>query len=143
MRTQASFAGRHSIAEVPKHRLKILYVRDVKKRPSGQMRLTAIGVLTAAALTASRSAQAQTATLFTTQDDFSGWTASGPSVSVGPSSTYDFDGSTTNGYGNTTNAGGAAVMGAGSLQINTGSNAIGYTTVAASPDKHNNQLFMS
>jgi hypothetical protein len=103
----------------------------------------AIGAVAAAALSAARSAEAQTVTLFTTQDDFTGWANSGPVVSNGPTNTYDSDGSTTNGYGNTTNPGGTAVVGAGSLQINTGSNAIGYTYTAFSPNELNNQSFMN
>ena len=70
--------------------------------------------------------------LFTTVQDFTGWSNGGgsPVVSYGPVTTYDADGATTDGLANN----GASGTG-GSMQINTGNNAIGYTfTVFSSPN---------
>lgn len=88
-------------------------------------------------------AQAQVpVTLFTTQDDFTGWTngSGSPVTSFGPSST-DYDGSSVNGLGNTTLPVGIGTP--GSMEINTGSNAIGYTFTVFSPSEQNNQAFMT
>ena len=67
-----------------------------------------------------------TTDLFTTVQDFTGWSNGGgsPVTSFGPvtAATYDADGSATNGL-----ASGGGVGTPGSMQINTGSNAVGYT----------------
>ncbi len=67
--------------------------------------------------------------LFTTTSDFaaSGWTSTGLSTTVGPVTSYDTDGTAINGLANYS-AGAAGTP--GSLQISTGSNAVGYGTVA-------------
>jgi hypothetical protein len=87
-------------------------------------------------------AQAANVNLFNTQEDFTGWTNGGgsPVSTWGPNAT-DYDGVTLNGIGNTTAP--AAPGTAGSLQLNTGSNAIGYTFTAFSPNELNNAGFMS
>jgi PEP-CTERM motif len=85
-------------------------------------------------------------TLFTTVSDFTGWSASGDASSVGPSTAYDFDGSTTNGLGNnpgnsgsSINVGGASA--GGSLQINA--TTLSYNYLAFSPGEAYNPAFMS
>jgi autotransporter-associated beta strand protein len=82
----------------------------------------------------------QTITLFTTQQDFTGWSVAGPTTTIGPSGVWDFDGSTTNGVGNNTAAGGVGT--AGSLAINTGSNALGYSSLGNSPNLIGNTAAM-
>jgi autotransporter-associated beta strand protein len=88
--------------------------------------------------------------LFTTEQDFAGWTATGASGTTGgavaavSSSVWDFDGSTTNGLGNTTPGAGTA----GSLQVTLGSTALtggGFNELAAGPgfNEFNNQAFLS
>jgi hypothetical protein len=69
----------------------------------------------AVGLTSATSAPA--VTLFTTQEDFTGW--SGGGLSLAPSAT-DLDGNLTNGLGNTTNAGGAGTGGSLSVTWNSG-----------------------
>ena len=66
--------------------------------------------------------------LFTTQDDFTGWVATGNGVSTAQTASYDFDASTTNGLGNSTAPNMAGM--AGGLMINTGSNQLGFNTLA-------------
>jgi hypothetical protein len=112
---------------------------------SRRCQVIGMGALGAVGLGLAAPAHAALVTLFTTQDDFSqsGWANGGgsPAVSFGASGAFDADGSTTNGLGNLTNAGGTGT--AGSLQVNTGTNAIGYTYTVFSPNELNNQAFMS
>jgi len=70
--------------------------------------------------------------LFTTESDFTGWTAQGPTTAVTavPNTTFDYDGQATNGLANYT-SGSAGTP--GGLEINTGTNAIGYGALASSP----------
>jgi hypothetical protein len=95
-------------------------------RKPGALAKYFIGAALCTLLGASTHAHAQA--LFTTESDFTatGWTpVSGVSNSVGPvsSSTYDFDGQSTDGLANYS---AGAPDTAGSLQVNTGSNALGY-----------------
>jgi len=70
--------------------------------------------------------------LFTTESDFTGWTAHSPATAVTavPNTTFDYDGQATNGLANY-NSGAAGTP--GGLEINTGSNALGYGPLATSP----------
>jgi hypothetical protein len=61
--------------------------------------------------------RASAVTLFTTQEDFTGW--SGGGLTLAPSAT-DLDGNLTNGLGNTGNAGGAGTGGSLSVVWNSG-----------------------
>jgi hypothetical protein len=103
----------------------------------GRARLS-LALLASGALFAASQAQAAIATLFTTQQDFTGWTNGGgsPVVTWGPSGLYDSDGSSVNGVGNNTAAGAAGTP--GSLQINTGANGINYTYTVFSPNLSSN-----
>jgi hypothetical protein len=93
-------------------------------------------VAMAGAMAVHASAQA----IYTTQSDFTGWTNyDSPQVqSIGPSSAYDFDGSTTDGLGNYS-AGSSDL--AGSLQVNVG---VGTTLGFADLGEDNyNELYLS
>ena len=76
--------------------------------------------------------------LFTTYDDFAGWSGS-IGTTAGQSTAWDFDGSTINGLGNNGNAGGAGT--AGSLSI-VGPPTGTWTDVAWSPGEAWLPLFM-
>jgi PEP-CTERM motif len=143
MRTLTSLVARSAASKTFKGGTKARFIRAQKMEGvSQQKRIMAFGVLSAAILSLAKPALAQTATLFTTQDDFATWTNPGGNVvSVAPSGVYDADGITINAVGNTTNYGGTGT--AGSLQINTGSNGMGFNALATSPNEQNNQSFMS
>jgi hypothetical protein len=98
----------------------------------------ALAALASGALFTATQANAQLTTLYTTQQDFTGWTNGGgsPVTTWGPTGTYDADGSSVNGVGNNTAAGAAGTPGA--LQINTGSNGIGYVYTVFSPNLSSN-----
>ena len=103
-------------------------------RPSGRIK-TVLGLVGGFALLGGSQAMAlSTSTLFTTVQDFTGWSNGGgsPVTSFGPSTAYDSDGSAVDGLGSST-PGAAGTP--GSMAINTGGNAIGYTyTVFSSPN---------
>jgi len=77
--------------------------------------------------------------LFTTYDDFAGWSGSS-GTTAGQSTAWDFDGSTINGLGNNGNAGGAGT--GGSLSIVGGPLGSKWTDVAWSPGEVWLPLFM-
>ena len=116
---------------------------------AGRRRRLALALAAAGAIAPCGHAFAQyavsTVPLWTTEDDFTGWTAEGVATSVTPvpSSTYDLDGSTTNGVGNIANAGATGT--AGGLEINTGSNVLTtYGGVAEAPGNAlSSQTFMN
>ena len=85
-----------------------------------------------------QNAQAQQ-TLFTTYDDFAGWSGSS-GTTAGQSTAWDFDGSTINGLGNNGNAGGAGTAGSLSIQGPPAGNV--WTDVAWSPGEAWLPLFM-
>ncbi len=104
-----------------------------------------IGIL---AIALPLAANAQT-TLFTTTSDFTGWGNSGSGGStVGPSTAFDYDGSTINGAGNnpgnsgsSINVGGTSTGGSLSLQWD---HTVGnYNGIAYSPGEAYNPAFMS
>ena len=66
--------------------------------------------------------------LWTTTSDFApgNFKPAGPAITVAPTTAYDFDGSTTNGLANTS----AGTSTGGALQINTGTNALGYGIIS-------------
>jgi autotransporter-associated beta strand protein len=112
-------------------------------RRNSALTLAALGVATGIPLVFASAASAQI-TLFTTTSDFTGWTVSNSSVvnTTEPTTSFDFDGSTTNGAGNATTPGGTST--GGSLEIDTGSNSLGtYSAIVQSPDLSNNQTFLS
>ena len=108
---------------------------------------SAAGVVAAGLMSFSAPHAQANISLFTTADDFAldtgdgnGWTAQS-GATIGASTAYDSDSSTTNGVGNTTNAGGTGT--AGSLQINLNSS-ISYNTLAQAPkNDQSNQAFFS
>ena len=85
----------------------------------------------------SQSALAQS--LFTTANDFTGWTAGGSSFTVASTSATDLDGATVNGLGNTTAAGGTGTAGSLSMQWVSGT----YDFAAYSPGEQGNAAFLS
>jgi hypothetical protein len=100
-------------------------IGGVSARPNRHAKMM-LGVAAGLAFLGGSKAMSQTTPLFTTVQDFTGWSNGGgsPVASFGPSTAYDADGSSVNGLGNTTTPGGAGTP--GSMQINTGGNAIGY-----------------
>lgn len=82
-------------------------------------------------------AQASAAVLFTTQEDFAGFTGSAGSAAV-ISAAGDTDGGTTNGVGNLTNPGGTGTAGALTYTIASGT----YDNVL-SPGEQGNAAFLS
>lgn len=75
--------------------------------------------------------------LFTTVDDFTGWSSGGTGSAL-----YDYDGSLTNGAGNLTNPGGVGVP--GSLQIPAfGRTSPGFSTLSSAPSEGGNATFLS
>jgi hypothetical protein len=78
-----------------------------------------------------------TKTVFTTQEDFTGWT--GANFIFQPVSSPDFDGSSTNGIGNTTAPGATGTAGSlGAQWISSN-----YTTVAQSPEEGTNTAVLA
>jgi hypothetical protein len=73
-----------------------------------------VGALAGMSLISLSPAFGGTATLFTTQSDFTGWGADISGLTVAPSATWDYDGSTKNGDANSAPGGTSA---AGSLKI--------------------------
>jgi fibronectin-binding autotransporter adhesin len=111
-------------------------------RRRSKLSLAAMGVTAGIAWSIGSAASAQTATLYTTTSDFTGWTNSpGVSNSVESDTAFDSDGSSTNGAGNLTSPGGTST--AGSLEIDTGSNALGYGKLALGPNEASNTTFLT
>ena len=77
--------------------------------------------------------------LFTTANDFAGWTADGTTFTVASTSATDLDGATVNGLGNTTAAGGAGTAGSLSMQWISGT----YDYATYSPGEQGNAAFLS
>jgi hypothetical protein len=95
----------------------------------GRQQMILLGAV-AAILVMAHSAYADSSVLYTTESDFSAWTASGPTASVASSTAWDWDGATTNGLANP-NAGTST---GGSLAINYGGSGNYYGPIADSPD---------
>ena len=75
---------------------------------------------------------AQATELFTTQQDFTGWSG-GTALTAATAATPDSDGATTNGLGNTTAAGSAGTAGALQVTVNSGT----YDTVGSNGEAGN------
>jgi len=78
--------------------------------------------------------------LFTTTNDFSGWSGNAGST-VGSTTDFDYDGSTVNGAGNLSNPGG--VGGGGSLSVQWAGGVGNFNPIAVAPYEGANQGFMS
>jgi len=77
--------------------------------------------------------------LFTTANDFSGWTADGTTFTVASTSATDLDGATVNGLGNTTAPGATGTGGSASLQWLSGT----FDYAAYSPGEQGNAAFLA
>ena len=81
--------------------------------------------------------------LFTTYEDFAGWTGQADApTTAGQSTAWDFDGVTINGLGNNGNAGGAGTAGSLAIQGIEGPPTNNWTSVAWSPGEAWLPLFM-
>jgi hypothetical protein len=105
-----------------------------------KLTLSSVGVMALAVQTVSAQ------NLFSTYSDFTGWSGSA-GASAGPSSDWDYDGSTINGAGNnpgntgsSINPGGSSPV--GSLGITWASSAGNYNNLAFSPGEAYNKSFM-
>jgi hypothetical protein len=77
--------------------------------------------------------------LFTTTNDFSGWSGNAGST-VGPTTDFDYDGSTVNGVGNQSNPGGAG--GGGALSVQWAGSVGNFNSIAIASYQGNNQGFL-
>jgi len=99
-----------------------------------------LGILAGASVAIGSSAKGAVVTLFTTQQDFSQFSAAGGAPAIAPSGYWDADGSTTDGIGNYSTPGATGT--AGSLALDTNNQNINYGDQAAVYEV-NNQLFLT
>ncbi|MGA2442791.1 MAG: PEP-CTERM sorting domain-containing protein [Tepidisphaeraceae bacterium] len=109
---------------------------------SGRVKMM-LGVAAGLSLLGGSKGMAQTTPLFTTVDDFAGWTISGDNwggqvTSVEPTTAWDADGSTTDGAVNNFAPGTA-----GSLEIDVNGNEFGWDGQVDSPNMLYNAAFLS